>query len=297
MTNNFLCETDAGELAHNSTSAPFVTNNSLYNWALFMINASAATANKLVEATENWGATEKKNETAYNLIMNTNLPFFDHLAKSPDLTKQFAGYMKSVTASEGTSLKHLLSGFNWASLGTTTVVDVGGSSGHASIAIATAFPQLNFIVQDLPDTIASAQTALPTELASRISFLGHDFFTPQPPEAKHADLYLLRMVLHDWRFAQALIILKHLVSAMKPGARLVIMETVLPKPGTIAVTQEALLRVRDLTMRQTFNSKEREMEDWEGLFKEVGLRVVGVEQGFGSVMGYGGGERERNSCE
>ena len=75
------------------------------------------------------------------------------------------------------------------------------------------------------------------------------------------------------------------------------METVLPKPGTIAVTQEALLRVRDLTMRQTFNSKEREMEDWEGLFKEVGLRVVGVEQGFGSVMGYGGGERERNSCE
>jgi 6-hydroxytryprostatin B O-methyltransferase len=40
------------------------------------------------------------------------------------MTKQFAGYMKNVTASSATSLKHLLSGYDWASLKDATVVDV-----------------------------------------------------------------------------------------------------------------------------------------------------------------------------
>ena len=35
-------------------------------------------------------------------------------------------------------------------------IQLGGSNGHASIALAEAFPNLKFIVQDLPDTIESS---------------------------------------------------------------------------------------------------------------------------------------------
>jgi hypothetical protein len=124
MTNNFLRETDAGGLAHSSTSAPFVTSSNLYDWALYMTNASAPTAAKLVQATEKWGSTESKNETAYNLAMSTDLPFFDHMAQDPKMMKQFASYMKNVTASSATSMKHLVRGYDWASLKDATVVDV-----------------------------------------------------------------------------------------------------------------------------------------------------------------------------
>ncbi len=65
-----------------------------------------------------------KTHTAYNLAFNTDLPFFDHLAQIPERRDQFKGYMKSVTASGGTDLKHLLEGFDWASLGEAVVVDV-----------------------------------------------------------------------------------------------------------------------------------------------------------------------------
>jgi 6-hydroxytryprostatin B O-methyltransferase len=94
------------------------------------------------------------------------------------------------------------------------------------------------------------------------------------------------MIIHDWPFTQAVTILKHLVDALKPGARLIIMDTVLPRPGSIPATQEAVLRVRDLTMRQTFNSKERELDDWTALFAAVDpmLRIVAVVQPPGSVM-------------
>jgi 6-hydroxytryprostatin B O-methyltransferase len=94
------------------------------------------------------------------------------------------------------------------------------------------------------------------------------------------------MILHDWPFTQAVNILKHLVDALKPGARLVIMDTVLPLPGSIPATQEAVLRVRDLTMWQAFNSKERELEEWTTLFTAVDptLRIHAVVQPPGSSM-------------
>lgn len=79
------------------------------------------------------------------------------------------------------------------------------------------------------------------------------------------------MILHDWPFLDALKILKNHLDALKANSRsrLVIMDTVLPLPGSISVVEEALLRVRDLTMIQTFNSKERELGEFEELFKQA----------------------------
>ena len=124
MTSNFLCEPELDKIAHNAVSSQFVTNPGLLDWALFMTQFSMPTAAKMVEATERWGATEKKNETAVNISFDTELPLFDFIKKSPEMTKQFAAYMKNVTASEGTNIRHLLTGFDWASLGEATVVDV-----------------------------------------------------------------------------------------------------------------------------------------------------------------------------
>lgn len=40
------------------------------------------------------------------------------------MTKRFAGYMKNVTASNGTKVEHLFNGFDWDALGEARVVDV-----------------------------------------------------------------------------------------------------------------------------------------------------------------------------
>lgn len=64
------------------------------------------------------------------------------------------------------------------------------------------------------------------------------------------------------------------------------MDTILPLAGEMAPGQEAMLRVKDLTMAQSFNSKEREWEEWEELFgsTEPRLRVESWRQPFGSAM-------------
>ena len=124
MTNNLFYETCPKCIAHSATSALLATNPNFYDWAVFMIECSVPAAFKFAEASEKWPGSVEKNETAYNIAFDTDLPFFDHLSQIPGRTERFAGYMKSVTNSEGTDVKHLLSGFDWASLGKAKVVDV-----------------------------------------------------------------------------------------------------------------------------------------------------------------------------
>lgn len=167
-------------------------------------------------------------------------------------------------------------------------VQVGGSTGTAAIALATAFPHLTFIVQDLPANAAlgrkAAQDSLPPDILSRLAFQGHDFTCPQP--VRGAAVYLLRMILHDWPDDVAARILRHVVAAMDAESRLLVMDTVLPRPGAGLVSEERIVRARDLTMMQAFNSGERELEGWVELLGRVDgrLEVVGVREPVGSAM-------------
>lgn len=168
---------------------------------------------------------------------------------------------------------------------------MGGSTGTSAIALANAYPYLTFTVQDLPENAEHGRQAaesLPADIAARINFQAHDITIPQPLHG--ASIYLLRMILHDWPDHEAVLILKHIVRAMdKTKSRLLIMDTVLPKPGTVPVSVERIVRARDLTMMQAFNSKERDLEEWKELFaaaavSDIRLQLVNVVQPFGSAM-------------
>ena len=288
IVHNFLSEPEPGMVAHNSISTLLVKDPSFMNWARWMTNYYVPAAYKFPEATQRWGQTYTKNETSFNLAMNVEQPFFDHLRHDTEMNTMFSAYMRNVASAEGVSFKHLINGFDWGGLPSgALVVDVGGSGGHASIALAQQYAHLKFIVQDLPETIANAShntDSLDTDTASRINFMPHNFFDPQP--ITNGNVYLLRMIIHDWPDAEATKILHHLQRALRqPGACIVVMDTVLPQPGTASLLEERQLRVRDLTMMQVFNAKEREIESWEKLTQDAGLQLLHVEQPSGSNMG------------
>ena len=285
----FLSEVTPLKISHSPTSALIASDPSFYDWARWLTNYSVPSAYHFADATQKWGKTEVKNETAFNIAMNVEVPFFGYLKENAKMNSMFSSYMRNVASSEATSFKHMISGFDWGSITPgSKVVDVGGSGGHGSRALASAFPRLNFVVQDLPDTIENAKVALNADEwslhADRVRFMSHDFFTPQP--VVDGDIYFLRMIIHDWPDETAITILAHLRNAMKKtGARIVIMDTILPQPGTVSLLQERQLRVRDLTMMQVFNAKEREYDTWKTLVEKAGLRIIHVEQPEGSNMG------------
>ena len=66
-----------------------------------------------------------------------------------------------------------------------------------------------------------------------------DFFTDQPVSA---DVYYMRSILHNWSDKYSVQILRHLTPALKPGARVLVHELVLPEPGTVSKADEKRMR-------------------------------------------------------
>ena len=66
----------------------------------------------------------------------------------------------------------LITNYPWDSVGSGvgTIIDVGGSHGAVMLSIASRFPSLKYIVQDLPDTIEEARRNLPVEAIQRLNF-------------------------------------------------------------------------------------------------------------------------------
>lgn len=305
MTSGLFRDVEQGSgIAHTALSAQFAADKSLRDWTAFMCRYSSPMAAQMSEATAQWGDTAAKDRTAHNIAFATQLPWFDYVKTTPGLPEVFAAYMRAMGRSEGGNLKHLVNGFDWQSLGKDAViVDVGGSTGQASIALAEAFPNLRFVVQDIPEVVATGPRILAElaserqdenwmSLASRVTFAAHNFFDPQPQLESHTTtaVYLLRKVLHDWPFSLAHDILQRLATVIhdnpERSARIIIMDTVLPSPGSLDPYNEACLRVRDLTMLQCFNSKERELSEWEALLDstEPKLEIMSVNCPLGSSM-------------
>jgi ubiquinone/menaquinone biosynthesis C-methylase UbiE len=147
--------------------------------------------------------------------------------------------MSIFTSGKGFEPSHVINGFDWQSLGNATVVDVGGSRGHISIALAKKFSSLKLVVQDFEGTIKGAMSEVPENVADRVSFVAHDMFSEQTVVA---DVYYYRWVFHNWSDKYCIKILKSLVTVLRPGVRIIINDVVMPEPGTTAFWKEKELR-------------------------------------------------------
>ena len=233
------------------------------------------------------------------MVNDTQDRLFDELAKFPKRAERFASSMsfRATAASKGDEVSHLLDGYPWSELGACTVVDVGGSYGPASIALAQRFPNLNCVVQDLPGTISGC--SVPPELEGRLKFMAHDFFTEQP--VKGAEIYFFRRIFHDWSDEYAARILRCLIGALKPGAKVLIQDLVVSEYGSSSLYDQkwqrwvnagglahhlseprrqlpnqgrklTMYRYSDLVMLTMLNALERSAEDWHGLVQSADPR-------------------------
>jgi hypothetical protein len=155
----------------------------------------------------------------------------------PKRQQQFVDAMSFSHIHPSYGLNHLVDNFDF---GSGTIVDIGGSHGQVSVAIAQKFPHVRCIVQDLPDTIAGLRDMVPQELNGRVLGMKHDFLTLQPVEG--ADIYLLRWILHDWSDKYCIKILQNLIPALRKGTKIVINDICIPEPGQLGPRADRGLR-------------------------------------------------------
>ena len=150
--------------------------------------------------------------------------------------------MKSFTSNAGQSPDHLATGYPWSKIpSNSTIIDIGGSEGHVSVAIAQRHRHLSFVVQDLPEVIEMA--TLPDDVdegvRKRVRFEVHDFLTDQTTQG---EVFLLRWILHDWPDQYVIRILRHLRPALRPGNKILVNDQLMPEPGSVATVVERQIR-------------------------------------------------------
>jgi hypothetical protein len=152
--------------------------------------------------------------------------------------------------------------------GVGTLVDVAGGQGALLAALLLANPGMKGILFDQAEVIERARTAGPLQqpgVSGRCELVAGNFFTEVP---SGADAYLMKWIIHDWEESKAARILGVCRDAMRPGARLLLAESVIA-PGNAADPG----RVIDVAMLVLTGGRERTREDYAALLGRAGFAL------------------------
>ena len=242
MTQHIFKEPRKGYVAHTAISKQIAQNPLMQDLIFFMCTEAWRSAPRLVDAMVKWPGSEEAEETGWVLANNATGPLMQEIFKYPERLQRMPGAMQMWEQGDGLEPWHFVDNTDWT--GVKTFVDLGGAHGSLSFEVAKKVPSVKCIVQDLPFILSTAKA--PEEVASRIEYMPHDFFQPQP--VKGADIYFFRWIFHNWSDKYAIKILKSLIPALKKGARIVANEFLLPEPGVLSPYQETPLRYADLAL-------------------------------------------------
>ncbi|KAJ2997226.1 hypothetical protein NUW58_g708 [Xylaria curta] len=276
LNHRFFEENVPGVITHSALTALLATNAAVRNSLVVELDEFWPAGVKMADAMEKWPNSEENNETGFTLANNSNKSMFSIFADEPERGDRFGRYFSG----SNSAVDRLLEEYPWGEK--ASMVDVGGSHGSIAISIAERFPNLKCVVQDLPDTISEGASLLPAHLHDRVSFMAHDFFTPQPVIA---DVYYFRSIFHNWADKYCIKILQNLAPAMRPGARVIIHERILPGLEKLD-SLDALRAINlDVGMQQLLNAQQREMHEWAELFGRADprFRYLGAHQPHGAI--------------
>lgn len=207
-----------------------------------------------------WGALAESltgGGTAFDSVYG--MPVFDWYSGHPDEAQLFSRAMEGTTR----VIEALLLAC-WTPPPFELAVDVGGSRGTLIASLLERVPEARGILFDLPDI---ADAVRPTLGNPRIEAVGGDFFDSVPA----GDLYLLKLILHDWTDAQSETILRAIRASIRPGGRVAIIETLLPErvephPGYLM----------DLNMMVMTGGRERSASEFQALLERTGFTLESV---------------------
>jgi precorrin-6B methylase 2 len=285
VTQRIFSEPRAGVVTHTAASRVLAQDAQIANWVQFNTGEICPALLRTPDAMKEYPGSMDTAKTGFALANDTDKPLFGFLAQHPDRQKRFGQAMRFFATRPGLEPEHVVEGYSWNKLPDgATVVDVGGSHGLISIELARRFPQLRYIVEDLDVRDSLAQ--LPQEVADRVRFQAHNFLMEKQP-VEGADVYFFRAVFHNFPDEKAVGILHGLVPALKPGAKIVVNDVLVPRVGEQSDRELANLRAGDLVMSALFNASDRDINAWERLFKAADSRFkfLGGRRPEGSKLG------------
>jgi hypothetical protein len=192
---------------------------------------------------------------------------FAYLADKPELAAIFDAGMSAVSVATGPALARA---YDFSAV--EHVIDVGGGRGMVLAALLTAHAHLRASLFELARVIERVEVEM-ERFGPRFAAIGGDMFETVPPGA---DCYLLSHIIHDWDDARAVMILTNCRRAMPKGARLLILDRVMPEIIEASPLMQGNVML-DLTMLvRTDGGRERTRAEFEAILAAAGLRLSAI---------------------
>jgi hypothetical protein len=193
-----------------------------------------------------------------------DMEFFEYLVQNPEVGILFDEFMSRQTAPVGP----VIAAYDFA--GVDTVVDVGGGRGELLAALLSAHPTLRGILVDNSRAIQGAKRVLEAAgVVDRCETICGDILESVPCGG---DAYILKSVVHGFNDDDAARLLRNCHQAMNDGAKLLLIEFVMP-PGNDPFPGKLM----DLLMLVgSHGGRERTDAEFRALFAAAGLQLTNI---------------------
>lgn len=154
-----------------------------------------------------------------------------------------------------------------------TIADIGGGHGRLIAAVLEANAGLRGILFDFAGVVAGAAEVLDRAgVADRCDVVAGDMRESVPA---HCDIYLMSRVLNIFDDDRAVAVLNNCRAAMAAGAKLIVLERVLPEIAepTFPVQSKVM---SDLNMLVRTGGRERTANQFHDLLAQAGLRATRI---------------------
>jgi ubiquinone/menaquinone biosynthesis C-methylase UbiE len=188
-------------------------------------------------------------------------PFFQWLGDNPEEARRFNRMMLEV---HGPETPAIVEAYDFSPF--EHVVDVGGGNGSMLSAVLAAYPNRRASLFDMAEAIAAAKRGEGGPLPGVTFVPGDVFTTPAPADG---DIYLIRHLLHDYDNDDCVRILANVRRAMRPTARVLVLEAPLPSDDSPGPG-----RWLDLQVMMLCGGRERTVEEYSALFARADLRFA-----------------------
>ncbi|EPQ51880.1 S-adenosyl-L-methionine-dependent methyltransferase [Gloeophyllum trabeum ATCC 11539] len=230
-------ETKAGWFANNRRSHMLQKGSKGYHCAkdmsFYMNNAIDKLPEAMTHPDESFRMSRNPERTAWNIYANSDLPFFgprSWLSDKPGEAERFALGMGGYGVASDNGVTYDVPWMDFVK-GKDAIVDVGGGQGTLCCALAAAYPEVKFVVQDLPATREAAEKYIASRgVAGRVIFEEQDFFEPNRRRGTGRYVFLMQKVLHDWSDEEGARILSNILDG---ESQMFIIDLIIP-PTTVS---------------------------------------------------------------
>jgi predicted transcriptional regulator len=201
---------------------------------------------------------------------------FEYAGKNTEYSKVFNNAMSSYSVMHTAMVLEALNGYDFSNF--SHICEIGGGQGHLLSHLQSKYNHLNGTILELESVVNNQDSSRPNKmgLQDRCRYIKGDMFEQAPS----ADLYLMKMILHDWNDDECIKILSNIHKSASDKSKVFIIEHIVPNPNTPHFS-----KLFDIHMMCATTGRERTIGEYESILNQSGWRYIQTHYPNSSMIG------------